>query len=859
MFSGAISGWNLFVIFEIGIVFVVLTYKLRKKFPARVNCWFCNTNTSVPYLLRNSWTCEKCDQYNGFSPDGGYNRDVPAQYCTKLNWSPIRGRRGGSVKSSALSSVQSSPSNGLCDTCNRNQCLKVQQLASFVPQNERTFNEEVEVYRKHLDEAYALCRDCEGVLRRQLNRVKRKVLGLKLTKAALILASKTPIVSTGDKNSSPLYSIATHTAVALGGLNFIRVCQNVKFSEILPALNLPALAIEYTESLFLHFAAVLSIFTAIGKYFISTLGLSGHLLTPLYAIFNPTNTPDADAALGDFFADISTLHLMGVAISLWILWQSDSGNQNKAIVMFLAWSASIIATHTAVALGGLNFIRVCQNVKFSEILPALNLPALAIEYTESLFLHFAAVLSIFTAIGKYFVSTLGFSGHLFTPLYAIFNPTNSPDADAALGDFFADISTFHLMGVAISLWLLWQSDSGNQNKAIVMFLAWSASMCDTFIEEKSLLIDGIFLILSAVIFIASFCNLNDSAGSSRNIVDMGKTFHRLYADCSDSEEDETTGDSEELERSTVMSRENGIKYPLRKFMANYHSASVSPKQQQQRSPESLNETSYHTVNGSFGRNFGEIDGRMSRNSVYSQRSPHRFGDCTLKPAHSQGNLSVLNDTFYSFDNRSQFSEMNSTLCDFRTVRALPTEEFNSAIGKLRIDDTAGGSGVMMPNASENLWQRTSPQPRVSNFILAHAKVSPKSGGQNSWVAGGFWSGSPVKKPLIRSHFLNTAAAPLEDFEQMETRSSSLSSGFESRPSSVHDTIGTQNNSRESSVCGDPEVTFAFSEPLPQRNFNCNGIGKVFNGSKKNDRPMPVFPIINSTTQTFIHPSKFDRN
>ncbi|XP_055680717.1 transmembrane protein 201 homolog [Lutzomyia longipalpis] len=724
MFSGAISGWNLFVIFEIGIVFVVLTYKLRKKFPARVNCWFCNTNTSVPYLLRNSWTCEKCDQYNGFSPDGGYNRDVPAQYCTKLNWSPIRGRRGGSVKSSALSSVQSSPSNGLCDICNRNQCLKVQQLASFVPQNERTFNEEVEVYRKHLDEAYALCRDCEGVLRRQLNRVKRKVLGLKLTKAALILASKTPIVSTGDKNSSPLYSIATHTAVALGGLNFIRVCQNVKFSEILPALNLPALAIEYTESLFLHFAAVLSIFTAIGKYFISTLGLSGHLLTPLFAIFNPTNTPDADAALEDFFADISTLHLMGVAISLWILWQSDSGNQNKAIVMFLAWSAS---------------------------------------------------------------------------------------------------------------------------------------MCDTFIEEKSILIDGIFLFLSAVTFIASFCNLNDSAGSSRNIVDMGKTFHRLYADCSDSEEDETTGDSEELERSTVMSRENGIKYPLRKFMANYHSASVSPKQQQQRSPESLNETSYHTVNGSFGRNFGEIDGRMSRNSVYSQRSPHRFGDCTLKPAHSQGNLSVLNDTFYSFDNRSQFSEMNSTLCDFRTVRALPTEEFNSAIGKLRIDDTAGGSGVMMPNASENLWQRTSPQPRVSNFILAHAKVSPKSGGQNSWVAGGFWSGSPVKKPLIRSHFLNTAAAPLEDFEQMETRSSSLSSGFESRPSSVHDTIGTQNNSRESSVCGDPEVTFAFSEPLPQRNFNCNGIGKILNGSKKNDRPMPVFPIINSTTQTFIHPSKFDRN
>lgn len=37
--------------------------------------------------------------------------------------------------------------NGLCQPCNRNQELKVQQLASFEPQNEADFDEEIKEYR----------------------------------------------------------------------------------------------------------------------------------------------------------------------------------------------------------------------------------------------------------------------------------------------------------------------------------------------------------------------------------------------------------------------------------------------------------------------------------------------------------------------------------------------------------------------------------------------------------------------------------------------------------------------------------------------------------------------------------------
>lgn len=77
------------------------------------------------------------------SQDGDYNCDIPAQRSSKLNkW-----------KVSSFSSMNGSmseritPSNGLCDPCNRNQELKVQQLASFEPENENYFDEEIQEYR----------------------------------------------------------------------------------------------------------------------------------------------------------------------------------------------------------------------------------------------------------------------------------------------------------------------------------------------------------------------------------------------------------------------------------------------------------------------------------------------------------------------------------------------------------------------------------------------------------------------------------------------------------------------------------------------------------------------------------------
>ena len=80
-----------------------------------------------------------CGQYNGFSEDGGYNQEIPAQHYSKLNL----------AKDSTFCSQQQKypANNGLCDICNRNQELKVYQLGAFIPQNENNYDEEISSYK----------------------------------------------------------------------------------------------------------------------------------------------------------------------------------------------------------------------------------------------------------------------------------------------------------------------------------------------------------------------------------------------------------------------------------------------------------------------------------------------------------------------------------------------------------------------------------------------------------------------------------------------------------------------------------------------------------------------------------------
>nr|AON96560.1 hypothetical protein [Bicyclus anynana] len=143
-----------------------LLSNLRSFLPWRVNCWFCNSNVWVKFTERNSWTCSECDQYNGFTKDGDYNKAL----CTNTE----------QVSKSPKFFQRSPPKNGLCKMCNINQQLKVTQLANFVPMNEKKYDEEINSYRMQLEKAYKLCSPCKKVLQKKLHKEKESLLCSKL-------------------------------------------------------------------------------------------------------------------------------------------------------------------------------------------------------------------------------------------------------------------------------------------------------------------------------------------------------------------------------------------------------------------------------------------------------------------------------------------------------------------------------------------------------------------------------------------------------------------------------------------------------------------------------------------------------
>uniref|UniRef100_A0A4X2M5P5 Transmembrane protein 201 n=1 Tax=Vombatus ursinus TaxID=29139 RepID=A0A4X2M5P5_VOMUR len=161
--------------------FGVLLYRIaRRKKPTHttVNCWFCNQDTVVPYGNRNCWDCPNCEQYNGFQENGDYNKPIPAQYLEHLNHV---------VTSAAPFCDSPQPQQWvssqvlLCKKCNNHQTTKIKQLASFAPREEGKYDEEIEVYRHHLEQMYKLCRPCQAAVEYYIKHQNRQLRALLLS------------------------------------------------------------------------------------------------------------------------------------------------------------------------------------------------------------------------------------------------------------------------------------------------------------------------------------------------------------------------------------------------------------------------------------------------------------------------------------------------------------------------------------------------------------------------------------------------------------------------------------------------------------------------------------------------------
>ncbi|XP_051962015.1 transmembrane protein 201 [Xyrauchen texanus] len=169
-----------FIVGGVGVTAVAaggaLIYKLatRKK-PTHVivNCWFCNQDTVVPYGNRNCWDCPYCEQYNGFQENGDYNKPIPAQYMEHLNHGVSAG-----VPESPKTLQWVNCQMLLCRKCNNNQTLKIKQLASFIPRDDENYDEEIEVYKHHLEQTYKLCRPCQTAVEYYIKYQNRQLRAL---------------------------------------------------------------------------------------------------------------------------------------------------------------------------------------------------------------------------------------------------------------------------------------------------------------------------------------------------------------------------------------------------------------------------------------------------------------------------------------------------------------------------------------------------------------------------------------------------------------------------------------------------------------------------------------------------------
>ena len=195
----------------------------------------------MPYNNQNSFVCASCQQYNGFEDDGDYNREIAEQHHSKLNSPNDTYCQKSYLRLPAI--------NGFCDTCNRNQEMKVIQLANFKARCEAKYDEEIEEYRQKIEDSYQLCQQCQRHLNKTLNRVKTKLIGSKISQ---IISKGFQSVNqkTSSKDNKFFSKITMLFIFVLSVVNLVRETEiNVDFIH-------RALDNQFLMNFYYHFAAL---------------------------------------------------------------------------------------------------------------------------------------------------------------------------------------------------------------------------------------------------------------------------------------------------------------------------------------------------------------------------------------------------------------------------------------------------------------------------------------------------------------------------------------------------------------------------------------------------------------------------
>ncbi|CAG9760612.1 unnamed protein product [Ceutorhynchus assimilis] len=217
VFDGILLSLGLSAVIILLLFYAAININFIRKngFYVTANCWFCNEDSRILFSERNNFVCQLCCQYNGFNKDGGYNKEIKAQY----EFSKFMTDETNATSTAHISS------NGLCSTCNRNQELKVIQLSKFEPMNYKNYYTEIQHFEKQLEKSYGLCETCSETAAKTIREQSEWISGYKLQNPK---NSKMAICQGGKKFSLVI------TDMFLSVLSFLNVLVLCNLDVFLP-------------------------------------------------------------------------------------------------------------------------------------------------------------------------------------------------------------------------------------------------------------------------------------------------------------------------------------------------------------------------------------------------------------------------------------------------------------------------------------------------------------------------------------------------------------------------------------------------------------------------------------------------
>jgi hypothetical protein len=245
--------------------------------------------------------------------------------------------------------------NGLCTLCNRNQELKISQLASYVPEFEDNYDYEIEEYTKKLDQCYKLCSSCERAVKRSLINVKRNILAnlaqKNLNKTRIDDFNEEHLRAMAEKRKQWLLRGALYSLLALALVNLYVCASRADISRAELEKIFPLALANGIVMTVAHLTAVKALLV---RYLLDNsvtalcrMGLDNIQLAFLW-ISDSIGVYQLLMSMKSAFSDLDMIGVSALALNLFVISISGPANRERVLYSILTWTATMALASVAV-------------------------------------------------------------------------------------------------------------------------------------------------------------------------------------------------------------------------------------------------------------------------------------------------------------------------------------------------------------------------------------------------------------------------------------------------------------------------------------------------------------------------------